>query len=161
MKKQSLGPWIVLGVAYFLSMVAFVITAMSIPDAENTNGETSIVPFVLLLVFYLLTIALIIPPIVWLCQTHKQMTDLGFQLPSRILYFVPIISIYAIYKYCEAMERVTGNRRSGIAGFLIHAFTHIYIFLFYAQSGYNQLPPPQNHQPSHPQQYPQPPSPPR
>ena len=157
MKKRNLVLWIVLGVAHLLFILAATITAFFMPQTENVNEETSIVPFVLFGVFYIMAIALIIPAIVWLCQTHKQMTDFGYQLPSRILHFLPVASIYAGYKYCEAMERVTGKRRSSIGGLLLYLFVNLYALLLYAQSAYNQLPPPQQqaYQPPHPQQYPQ------
>ena len=64
---------------------------------------------------------------------------MGYNLPTRILYLIPLASIYAIYKYCEAMERLTNKERSLLVGLLLALLVNQYVLIIYAQSHYNKM----------------------
>ena len=47
--------------------------------------------------------------IVWFVKTKGELTRQGGDIPTSWLFFVPIASIYWLYKYCMAAEEVTAN----------------------------------------------------
>ena len=135
MRKRSLGRWIALVVVPLAIAVilSFVLLAMI------AGGDSSLAVPVLALIIWVVSLTASIPHFVWLVSTHNELTAFGYSLPPAILYFVPLASIYAVYKYCEAMEQVTASRRQFLVGFLLAVLVHPLALIIYAQSGYNQL----------------------
>ena len=120
-----------------MPLITIVLVFLGAP----AEGETMESGYILaLLALILAAWLLIIPAWVWLCSTHKEMTNMGYSLPTRVLYFLPLANVYAIYKYCEAMEQITNKQRLMVVGLILSLMISHYALLIYAQQYYNRLP---------------------
>jgi hypothetical protein len=61
----------------------------------------------ILLVYILSFITLGIYYLYWLYKTKNELNELGANIPSFILYFIPIVNIYWLYRYTEGWAHVT------------------------------------------------------
>ena len=140
MKSRNLGLWIFIAILQ-AGVVPLILTIVVFLGAPRTEDET-IAPEYLLAIGALILTAwlLVIPAWVWLCSTHKEMTNMGYNLPTRVLYFIPLANVYAIYKYCEAMEQITNKQRLMVVGLILSLMISHYALLIYAQQYYNRLP---------------------
>ena len=135
MRRRNLGLWIASVAGSFMLGLILMIVLLALAAGSDSATTT----LLLIPVLWLLGFAANAPVYVWLVSTHNEFAALGYSLPHRALYFIPIASIYALYKYCEAMEQATGNLRQFLIGFLLAILLHPLALIIYAQSGYNKL----------------------
>ena len=61
----------------------------------------------ILLVYILGFVTLGIYFLYWMYKTKNELNELGANIPSFILYFIPIVNIYWLYRYTEGWAYVT------------------------------------------------------
>jgi len=89
-------------------------------------------------VFFLSLITLGIYGIVWSVKTKNEMNRIGATIPSAWLMIIPFVSIYWTWKYCEGVEKVTGNKLSQVMSFVLLFLLSI-IGMAIVQSEFNKL----------------------
>ena len=140
MQSRNLGLWIFVFILQ-AGVVPLILGIVVFLGAPRTEDETMAPGYILAMGALILAAwLLIIPAWVWLCSTHKEMTNMGYNLPTRVLYFIPFAYVYAIYKYCEALEQITNKQRLMVVGLILSLMISHYALLIYAQQYYNQLP---------------------
>lgn len=55
----------------------------------------------------------------WEVKTKGEMNKLGAKIPTAWLIIIPLVNIWWLWKYCEGVEEVTGNKMSGILAFVL------------------------------------------
>lgn len=53
-------------------------------------------------------------PIIWFWQTAQELTAKGQDIPNPIFMFIPILNLLFIWKYCEAVEKITNGAQTAI-----------------------------------------------
>ena len=58
--------------------------------------------------------------IYWYWKTKHEMCDLGADIPTTFLMFIPLVNYYWLWKYCKGVEMVTEGKMSlGLAIVLV------------------------------------------
>ena len=73
----------------------------------------------------------------WLYETKKELEELGADIPSFILYFIPIVNIYWLYRYTEGWAYVT-RKDNVIVYFILFLFLGI-VMPYLVQKSLNQI----------------------
>ncbi|MFP3256323.1 MAG: DUF4234 domain-containing protein [Candidatus Nanopusillus acidilobi] len=73
----------------------------------------------------------------WLYETKKELEELGADIPSFILYFIPIVNIYWLYKYTKGWTYVT-KKDDVVLYFLLFYFLGI-VMPYLVQKSLNQI----------------------
>ena len=50
--------------------------------------------------------------IYWYWKTKHEMTQLGADIPTTFLIFIPFVNYYWLWKYCQGVEKVTDGKTS-------------------------------------------------
>jgi len=73
-------------------------------------------PFVVILLSF---ITLGIYYLYWAWQTKREINSLGAQIPTTILFLIPIVNWYWMWKYCEGYAKyVKKDENAGLMTFL-------------------------------------------
>jgi bacteriorhodopsin len=91
----------------------------------------------ILLVYILSFVTFGIYFIYWLYKTKNELNELGANIPSFILFFIPIANIYWLYKYTEGWAYVT-KKDNTILYFILFLFVSI-IMPYFVQKELNQM----------------------
>jgi len=91
----------------------------------------------ILLVYILGFITLGIYFLYWLYKTKNELNELGANIPSFILYFIPIANIYWLYKYTEGWTHVT-KKDDTVIYFILFLFVGI-IMPYLVQRDLNEI----------------------
>ena len=91
----------------------------------------------ILLVYILSFLTLGIYFLYWLYKTKNELNELGANIPSFILYFIPIANIYWLYKYTEGWAHVT-KKDNVILYFILFLFVGI-IMPYLVQRDLNEI----------------------
>ena len=91
----------------------------------------------ILLVYILSFITLGIYLIYWLYETEKELNELGANIPSFILYFIPIVNIYWLYEYTKGWTQVT-KKNDAILYFIVFYFLGI-VMPYLIQKSLNEI----------------------
>lgn len=73
----------------------------------------------------------------WIYKTSEEIKSLGGQIPTIILVFLPIVSIYFLYKYAVEYARCVLRKDEWIVPFLMFFFPPIAIYVI--QTELNKL----------------------
>jgi hypothetical protein len=73
----------------------------------------------------------------WLYETKKELEELGADIPSFILYFIPIVNIYWLYRYTEGWAYVT-RKDNVVLYFILFLFLGI-VMPYLVQKSLNQI----------------------
>jgi hypothetical protein len=76
--------------------------------------------------------------IYWFVKTKGELNARGAKIPTAILLIVPIGNIYWLYKYAEAVEKVTNSKMQTLTSFLLLFFIQI-VGMALIQNEYNNL----------------------
>jgi len=57
--------------------------------------------------------------IIWTVKTKGEMNSIGAEIPTAWLIIVPFVSIWWYWKYCEGVEKVTGEKLSTVMAFVV------------------------------------------
>jgi hypothetical protein len=76
--------------------------------------------------------------LVWFYKTKEEMVSKGAEIPTFILVFIPIISLFWLWKYCLGVEKVTGGETSAAVAFLLLFFLGT-IGMALLQSNFNKV----------------------
>lgn len=77
--------------------------------------------------------------IYWSYSTTKEMRKLGGDIPFFLLFFIPFVNIWWVWKYSKAVEKVTGEKLSAILSFIL-LYAVGFIGIFIVQDSFNNLP---------------------
>jgi len=91
----------------------------------------------ILLVYILGFITLGIYLIYWLYETEKELNELGANIPSFILSFIPIVNIYWLYRYTKGWTQVT-RKNDAILYFIVFYFLGI-VMPYLVQKSLNEI----------------------
>jgi len=91
----------------------------------------------ILLVYILGFVTLGIYFLYWMYKTKNELNELGANIPSFILYFIPIVNIYWLYRYTEGWAYVT-KKDNEILYFIVFLFVHI-IMPYLVQRDLNEI----------------------
>ncbi|MFP3132133.1 MAG: DUF4234 domain-containing protein [Candidatus Nanopusillus sp.] len=91
----------------------------------------------ILLVYILGVITLGVYIIYWLYETKKELNELGANIPSFILYFIPIVNIYWLYRYTKGWTQVT-KKNDAILYFIVFYFLGI-VMPYLVQKSLNEI----------------------
>ncbi|MFP3316948.1 MAG: DUF4234 domain-containing protein [Candidatus Nanopusillus sp.] len=91
----------------------------------------------ILLVYILGVITLGVYIIYWLYETKKELNELGANIPSFILYFIPIVNIYWLYRYTKGWTKVT-KKNDAILYFIVFYFLGI-VMPYLVQKSLNEI----------------------
>jgi len=91
----------------------------------------------ILLVYILSFVTFGIYFLYWLYKTKNELNELGANIPSFILYFIPIANIYWLYKYTEGWAYVT-KKDNAVIYFILFLLVGI-IMPYLVQRGLNQI----------------------
>ncbi len=61
----------------------------------------------------------------WFYWTKNEMNARGADIPTFVLYIIPLVHWYWAWKWCEGVEKVTDRRMSGGTAFLLVFFLGI------------------------------------
>jgi hypothetical protein len=61
----------------------------------------------------------------WFYWTKNEMRARGADIPTFLLYFLPLVNYYWLWKWCEGAEMVTARRMSSGTAFLLIFFLGI------------------------------------
>jgi hypothetical protein len=75
--------------------------------------------------------------IYWMYETEKELNELGANIPSFILYFIPIVNIYWLYRYTKGWAYVT-KKDDAIVYFILFYFLGI-VMPYLVQKSLNQI----------------------
>ena len=75
--------------------------------------------------------------IYWMYETEKELNELGSNIPSFILYFIPIVNIYWLYRYTKGWAYVT-KKDDAIVYFILFYFLGI-VMPYLVQKSLNQI----------------------
>jgi len=75
--------------------------------------------------------------IYWMYETEKELNELGANIPSFILYFIPIVNIYWLYRYTKGWAYVT-KKDDEIVYFILFLFFGI-VMPYLVQKSLNQI----------------------
>jgi len=70
-------------------------------------------------------------------KTEKELNELGANIPSFILYFIPIVNIYWLYRYTKGWVYVT-KKDDAIVYFILFLFFGI-VMPYFVQKSLNQI----------------------
>jgi hypothetical protein len=91
----------------------------------------------ILLVYILSFVTLGIYFVYWLYKTKNELNELGANIPSFILFFIPIVNIFWLYKYTEGWAHVT-KKDNVIIYFIVFLFVNI-IMPYLVQKDLNEI----------------------
>jgi len=91
----------------------------------------------ILLVYILGFVTLGIYFIYWLYETEKELNELRANIPTFILYFIPIVNIYWLYRYTKGWAYVS-RRDDVIVYFILFLFLGI-VMPYLVQKSLNQI----------------------
>ena len=91
----------------------------------------------ILLVYILGFVTLGIYFLYWLYKTKNELNELGANIPSFILYFIPIVNIYWLYRYTEGWAHVT-KKDDAILYFIVFLLVGI-IMPYLVQKSLNEI----------------------
>lgn len=57
--------------------------------------------------------------IYWEVKTKGEMVELGAEIPTAWLIIVPIVNIWWLWKYCQGVQKVTGDKLNGVLAFVL------------------------------------------
>ena len=89
------------------------------------------------LVYILSFLTLGIYYIYWLYKTKNELNELGANIPSFILYFIPILNIYWLYRYTKGWAYVT-KKEDSIVYFILFYFLGI-VMPYLVQRDLNEI----------------------
>ena len=76
--------------------------------------------------------------LIWIFKTAGEMQNRGAEVPSIILLFLPILNLLYLWKYCQAVEKVTNGDVSGTTAFVLW-FVFAPAGIWVIQSGFNKI----------------------
>jgi len=91
----------------------------------------------ILLVYILGFVTLGIYFIYWMYKTENELNELRANIPTFILYFIPIVNIYWLYRYTKGWAYVS-KREDVIAYFILFLFFGI-VMPYLVQKSLNQI----------------------
>jgi bacteriorhodopsin len=91
----------------------------------------------ILLVYILSFVTLGIYFLYWMYKTKNELNELGANIPSFILYFIPIVNIYWLYRYTEGWAYVT-KKDDAILYFIVFLLVGI-IMPYLVQRDLNEI----------------------
>jgi hypothetical protein len=91
----------------------------------------------ILLVYILGFVTLGIYFIYWLYETENELNELRANIPTFILYFIPIVNIYWLYRYTKGWAYVT-KKDDAIVYFILFLFFGI-VMPYLVQKSLNQI----------------------
>jgi len=91
----------------------------------------------ILLVYILGFVTLGIYFLYWMYKTKNELNELGANIPSFILFFIPIVNIYWLYRYTEGWAYVT-KKDDAILYFIVFLFVYI-IMPYLVQRDLNEI----------------------
>ena len=91
----------------------------------------------ILLVYILGFVTLGIYFIYWLYETENELNELRANIPTFILYFIPIVNIYWLYRYTKGWAYVS-KKEDVIAYFILFLFFGIFM-PYLVQKSLNQI----------------------
>lgn len=77
-------------------------------------------------------------PLIWFFQTSNEMTNMGAELPTPWLMFVPIVNLYFLWKWAEGVEKVTNGEQQAIMT-LVVLFVFSPVGAFLVQQKFNAI----------------------
>jgi len=80
----------------------------------------------ILFVYILIFLTLGIYFLYWMYKTKNELNELGANIPSFILYFIPIVNIYWLYRYTKGWVYVT-KKEDAIVYFILFYFLNIFM----------------------------------
>ena len=80
----------------------------------------------ILFVYILIFLTLGIYFLYWMYKTKNELNELGANIPSFILYFIPIVNIYWLYRYTKGWVYVT-KKEDVIVYFILFYFLNIFM----------------------------------
>ena len=88
--------------------------------------------------FFLSLITFGIYALVWQVKTKGELNRLGGNIPTAWLIIVPLANLYWIWKYCEAVEKVSNGEISAVLALILMLLLSI-VGLAILQSEFNKL----------------------
>jgi len=91
----------------------------------------------ILFVYILTFVTLGIYFLYWMYKTKNELNELGANIPSFILYFIPIVNIFWLYRYTKGWVYVT-KKEDAIVYFILFWFVSI-VMPYLVQKSLNEI----------------------
>lgn len=91
------------------------------------------------LIGFLILIATQIYFVYWYYKTSVEIRNKGHNIPIFILYFIPLVNFYWLWKYSEGVEGVTKSKLQAIVVFLVNFLAGIPLAPIILQYYYNNV----------------------
>jgi len=91
------------------------------------------------LIGFLILIATQIYFVYWYYKTSVEIRNKGYNIPIFILYFIPLVNFYWLWKYSEGVEGVTKSKLQAIVVFLVNFLAGIPLAPIILQYYYNNV----------------------